>query len=176
MKYVLAMTRKSVYLARNTLLESSHSPSYIDPVHAKTISLYELSATGRTVMIKTDPSEALADAKSTDKTPDQRTPRTIRFSSAEWQVVEEAACQSDMSPSEYVRRAALDTLESQSALDPVSLSPALVELVKVTYRAAYILSTLKRDEMIREGRAQEIDEVVRAARETQAFILGNTAK
>ena len=95
-------------------------------------------------MIETDSGETLADASSTDKLSDQRTPRTIRFSSAEWQVVEEAACQSDMSPSEFVRRAALDSLQLQSALDAVSLSPALVELVKVTYRSAYILSTLKR--------------------------------
>ena len=79
-----------------------------------------------------------------------------------------------MSPSEFVRRAALNSLQSQSALDPVSLSPALIELVKVTYRAAYILSTLKRDEMIREGRAQEMDEVVRAAREAQALVLSST--
>ena len=80
-----------------------------------------------------------------------------------------------MSPSEYVRRAALDSLQSQPALDPVSLSPSLVELVKVTYRAAYILSTLKRDEMIREGRAQEMDEVVRAAREAKALVLSTAA-
>ena len=126
-------------------------------------------------MIETDSSEALADAKSADKLPDRRTPRTIRFSCSEWQVVEDAACQRDMSPSEYVRRAALDTLQSQSALDPVSLSPALVELVKVTYRAAYILSTLKRDEMIREGRTQEMDEVVRAAREAQALVLSSAS-
>ena len=137
----------------------------MDPVHIKTISLYEVTAAGRTTMIKTDSSETLADAKSADKLPDRRTPRTIRFSCAEWQVVEDAACQRGMSPSEYVRRAALDSQQSQSALDPVWLSPALVELVKVTYRAAYILSTLKRDEMIRAGHAQETDEVVRVARE-----------
>ena len=147
----------------------------MDAELAKSVSLYEVIAAGRTIMIETDSSEALADAKSADKLPDQRTPRTIRFSCAEWQVVEDAACQRDMSPSEYVRRAALDSLQSQSALDPVSLSPALVELVKVTYRAAYILSTLKRDEMIREGRAHEMDEVVRAAREAQAIVLSSAS-
>ena len=147
----------------------------MDAVLAKSISLYEVSAAGRTIMIESDSSEALADAKSADKLPDQRTPRTIRFSCSEWQVVEDAACQRDMSPSEYVRRAALDSLQSQSALDRVSFSPALVELVKVTYRAAYILSTLKRDEMIREGRTQEMDEVVRAAREAQAIVLSSAS-
>ena len=175
MEYVLTMTNQSAYFARNTLFDVPSPPSYMDPVRVKTISLCEVAAAGGTTMIETDPSETLADAKSEDKLPEQRTPRTIRFSYSEWQIVEDAACQRDTSPSEYVRRAALDSLQSQSALDSVSRSPALVELVKVTYRAAYILSTLKRDEVIREGHPQEMDEVVCAAREAQAFVLSTAA-
>lgn len=69
----------------------------------------------------------------------------------------------------------MHALDSQSPPDPVTFSRALVELVKVTYRSTYILSTLKRDEMIREGRADEMDEVVRAAREAQAIVLSSAS-
>ena len=53
----------------------------------------------------------------------------------------------------------------------IGLSPALVEIIKLTHRSAYILSTLKRDEMISEGRGREMDELVRAARIAQADVF-----
>ena len=78
--------------------------------------------------------------------------------------------------SDYFRNAALSAVDHSPQTGTGGLSPALIEIIKLTHRSAYILSTLKRDEMIREGRAREMDEVVRAARETQAFILCDTIR
>ena len=52
----------------------------------------------------------------------------------------------------------------------------IVELIKRTYLSTYILATLKRDEMNNEGRCDELDGTIKAAREAQTFILGDTAR
>ena len=103
----------------------------------------------------------------------RRTRRTVRFSDREWKQIQEAAAKRGITASEYVRNAALHVIESAPQTEIAGLSPALVEIIKLTHRSAYILSTLKRDEMIREGRAREIDELVRASgsRRAQADIF-----
>ena len=57
--------------------------------------------------------------------------------------------------------------------NPAGLRPSSSKIIKLTHRSTYILSTLKRDEMIREGRAREMDEVVRDARNAQANLLSS---
>ena len=42
------------------------------------------------------------------------------------------------------------------------------------YRGVYLLATLKRDEMYREGRQEELDAVHEEARRTQEAIMENT--
>ena len=101
----------------------------------------------------------------------RRSKRSVRFSDHEWEQVQRAAAERDITPSEYVRNAALNTVDGAAGADVNALSPALVEIIKLTHRSAYILSTLKRDEMIRDGRAREMDEMVRAARNAQADIF-----
>ena len=101
----------------------------------------------------------------------RRIRRTVRFSDREWKQIQEAAAKRGITASEYVRNAALHVIEGTPQTEIAGLSPALVEIIKLTHRSAYILSTLKRDEMIREGRAREIDELVRAARRAQADIF-----
>ena len=101
----------------------------------------------------------------------KRTRRTVRFSDPEWKQVQVAAARRGITPSEYVRNAALGGGDGALQAETGDLSPGLVEIIKLTHRSAYILSTLKRDEMIREGRAREMDEVVRAARNAQADVL-----
>lgn len=104
---------------------------------------------------------------------DQRSPHSIRFSDAEWQLVEAAAIDSDISPATFTRNAALRAARHRKATAPGDLPPGVMELIKRTYLSTYILSTLKRDEMIGDGRGEELDRTIKSARETQAFILGD---
>ena len=101
----------------------------------------------------------------------RRTKRSIRFSDPEWRQVETAAAERGITPSDYVRSAVLGAAAGALPCASGGLSPAMEELFKLTHRGVYILSTLKRDEMAREGRAGEMDEVVRAARKAQHELL-----
>ena len=67
----------------------------------------------------------------------------------------------------------MSVIDGSPQTETAALSPALIEIIRLTHRSAYILSTLKRDEMIREGRAHEIDEVVRTARNAQEDIFNS---
>ena len=71
-----------------------------------------------------------------------------------------------MPGAEYVRMAALDAAEGKTAALPAEI----VETVRRIYRSTYIVSTLKRDEMLREGREEEMEKTIRAARESQSLL------
>ena len=108
------------------------------------------------------------DADPNKKHSDARTSRTIRFSDSEWQQVERAATQRGDSAAEFVRNAALAMAAGGSGTVPTALPRAVMELIESTYRAVYLLATLKRDEMVGEGRRDEIDKVLKDARKSQA--------
>ena len=55
---------------------------------------------------------------------------------------------------------------------PVGLAP----LIERTFRYAYVLATLKRDEMIDEGRGAEVEALVKAARELQDSVRGRASE
>ncbi len=77
-------------------------------------------------------------------------------------------------PATFTRNAALRAARHRRAVASGDLTSGVMELIKRTYLSTYILSTLKRDEMIRDGCREELDRTVQAARETQAFILGDS--
>lgn len=104
---------------------------------------------------------------------DRRTQRSIRFSDPEWEVVEKAAAGRGIAPAEFVRNAAMNAASDKSSTDSAAITPEIVELIKLTHRCAYILSTLKRDEMIKEGRGREMDDMVDIARKAQAELLSS---
>ena len=106
----------------------------------------------------------------------RRSKRSVRFSDPEWKQVQKAAEERAITPSEYVRTAILSSIDGTAGAETAAISPALVEIIKLTHRSAYILSTLKRDDMIRDGRAREMDEVVRAARIAQADVFGSVSR
>ena len=112
-----------------------------------------------------DLSETGADPKG--KRSDARIPRTIRFSEPEWERVENAAKHRGIAAAEFARNAALDAAEGKSS----ALSGEIVEMIQRIYRSTYIISTLKRDEMLREGRGDELEKMISAARESQALLL-----
>ncbi len=127
-------------------------------------------------MADNDPIELSAEAGAAAKPSDQRTPRSIRFSDAEWEQVERAAEETDTSPATFTRNAALAVAAGRNAAVSGALPSGIVELIKRIYLSTYILSTLKRDEMIDEGRRDQLDRTINAGREAQAFILDDTVR
>lgn len=109
------------------------------------------------------------DAGHDEKRRSSRIARTIRFSDPEWERVETAAGKREITPAEFVRNAALAATESESVTFPPEIS-AQIERI---YRGVYLLATLRRGEIIREGRREELDRLMEAARESQDSIMKN---
>ena len=112
-------------------------------------------------------------ANGSGKYAETRTSRSIRFSDAEWKIVEEAASKSDVSPGEFVRDAALAIAEGDVGTDQGALPPGLVSLMESTYRGVFLLTTLKRDEMFRQGRHEELDRMLEDARKSQSELFSD---
>ena len=127
-------------------------------------------------MTKDDPSGANAGTNPDRKPAAPRRSHTIRFSDSEWNRVETAANAQAIPAAEFVRDAALSLAGGKSGEDSGNISPGIVSLVESTYRYAYILATLKRNEMIREQRGNEVNEMVRAARESQSVLLNQASQ
>ena len=76
-----------------------------------------------------------------------------------------------MASAEFVRDAALSLAGGISEKESATIPPGIIPLIQSTYRYAYILATLERNEMIRERRGDEVDKLVLAARESQALLF-----
>ena len=121
--------------------------------------------------IKTDETDANANEK--DTVP--RTPRSIRFSDSEWTAVEQAAKDRGMTAAVLVRHAAMSLAEGRLATDCTTPAPGIAAQIERIYRGVYLLSTLKRDEMLREGQKEELDRVMKDARNSQAALPGDAS-
>jgi len=106
-------------------------------------------------------------SESEEKGGEPRRARSIRFSDAEWESVEQAADERGMNVAEFVRHTALGVASGRYAANRGGLSPRHVDLIERIFRSTHILVTLKRDELIREGRGDELTELVKATREFQ---------
>ena len=114
------------------------------------------------------------DADPGKKHTDIRASRTIRFSDREWERVTEAAVRHDIgSPAEFVRNAALTMAEDKSLMKRGPLAPGLVQMIEHTFRGVLFLSTLKRDELIREGRQDEVENLIQEGRKAQSELLSD---
>ena len=122
-------------------------------------------------MTENDTAGELSEASLPEKSSVQRSPRTVRFSDAERQKIENAAARCNRSPAAFIRNASLADAADPDGMESGTLPPGIGELIKRIYRSTYMLSTLKRDEMIRVGRAREMNEVVRAARNAQEDVI-----
>ena len=100
-----------------------------------------------------------------------RKSHAIRFSDAEWHTIQEKAEENDMAPGEFVRHAALSLGAGAPAAIPAELSPELVRLIGQTFRAAYFISTVKHNEMRRDGRGDEVDATIKQGRLAHAEIM-----
>ena len=100
-----------------------------------------------------------------------RKSHSIRFSDAEWLAIQERAEENDMMPGEYVRHAALSLGAGAPATILAELPAGLVRLIEHTFRAAYFASTVKHNEMRRDGRGDEIDAIIKQGRLAQAELM-----
>ena len=105
-----------------------------------------------------------------------RTTRGIRFSDSEWEEVKKAAEERDVPAGKIVRDTVLDLARGRTGTKSGALPAGHAALLERVYRGVYILSTLKREEMLRQGRGQELDEIVQAARDAQAEALKETSE
>ncbi len=110
---------------------------------------------------------AAGDANAAGQTHDLRRTRSIRFSDSEWEEVKRAARGHDMPAAEFVRRTMLGLVRAPDGGDPASVPPSWAPLIERMFRYAWFLATEKRDEMLREGRGEEVDRLVAEARAFQ---------
>ena len=127
-----------------------------------------------TIMTTTDPKVPEPARDSASLQFELRTQRGVRFADSEWELVKKAALGEKISAAEFVRNAALRAVAEPAREEFAALPPGVIEILKHTYRAAYILAILKRDEMIAEGRDEEIETITDMARVAQDSILDDS--
>ena len=108
-----------------------------------------------------------------EKGGESRRARSIRFSDPEWETVEKAATERGMNTAEFARHAALGVARGRYGTEQGVLPPQFVEMIERIFRSTHILVTLKRDELSRDGRGQELDELVKSTRSLQESLLEN---
>ncbi len=104
-------------------------------------------------------------------TADPRTPRAIRFSESEWQRIRSAAGKRGISFGGFVREAALAHAAGPTKAESAGVRPGIEELIKQTFRYSFILASIKRDELVRDRRDQDIDNIIELAGIAQDELL-----
>lgn len=113
---------------------------------------------------------------SDEKHGESRSPRSIRFSDSEWTCIEKESRERGMSAAELVRHAALGFATGKLNANSPGFPPEIAAQIERIYRGVYLLSTLKRDELVREGRKNELDQTMKDARESQESIMENASE
>ena len=80
-----------------------------------------------------------------------------------------------MAAAELVRHAAVSFAEGKLTPNTEALPLAIAAQIERIYRGVYLLSTLKRDEMIRDGEQEALDKIHKSARESQNAILNEAS-
>ena len=76
-----------------------------------------------------------------------------------------------MSAAEFARHAALGVASGRYSADSGGLPAQYADLIERILRSTHILVSLKRDELIRENRGADLDELVESTREFQKSLL-----
>ena len=98
---------------------------------------------------------------------DARRPRSIRFADSEWNLIGQAALRHGIPAGELVRTGALALAEDRlGESPPATLSPGHLALIESIYRSVYVMSTLKREELLDAGHRDDVKALVDAARKT----------
>ena len=109
------------------------------------------------------------------KPTESRTLRSIRFSNSEWAGIENEAKARGMAAAELVRHAAVSFAAGKLTPINEAFPPEIAAQIERIYRGVYMLSTLKRDEMARDGQEEVLDRIHKSARESQTAILDETS-
>ncbi len=125
-------------------------------------------------MIQTDPDRTRPDSDLNQDVYEKRTPRTIRFSESEWKLIKTAASERGISIGGFIRDAALGRAALRSGSNSALFSPGIEDLIKHTFRYAFILTSIKRDELISDRRQKDVDDAVERARAAQAELFSRT--
>ena len=94
------------------------------------------------------------------------TPRTIRFFDRDWERIETFAVMRGMTVTELIRATVLTALGEEPAL--ADSGGRLAPQVEQMFRYTHILATALRNEMLKNGRGDELEELIRSARELQS--------
>ena len=108
-----------------------------------------------------------------ERADDNRKTRSIRFSESEWEEVRNAALAHDLPAAEFVRERILALVRATEMADEPAVARPLTPLIERIFRYTWFLATEKRDEMIREGREEELEKLVGEARALQESLGGN---
>ena len=97
---------------------------------------------------------------------DARKPRSVRFSDSEWSLIERAAARRGIPAGELVRSGAIAAAEDRlGEATPAVLTPGHLALIESTWRMAYVLATLNREQLLDAERKDDLDELVTEAHE-----------
>ena len=114
--------------------------------------------------------------ESAPKQTEPRTSRSIRFADLEWAGIQKEASARGMTAAELVRHAAVGLCAGKLAPPAQPFPPEIVAQIERVYRGVYLLSTLKRDEMFREGRQEEYERIRESAKDSQVAMLNEASK
>ena len=101
---------------------------------------------------------------------EKRNPHSIRFHDPEWERIEAAAEERGLTGPEFVRFAALAAVADGPPAG--AAADRLAPLVERTFRAAHILVSKLRHDMLDEGREEELDALIEGARGLQDELIG----
>ena len=124
-------------------------------------------------MTETNPDESQSTAESAPDQPDLRRQRGIRFSDSEWEEVKAAAERNGIPVAEFVRLKLLAIVRGNAKDESAAIIASLAPLIERTFRYTWILATHKRDELILEDRPDEIEKLVKQARDLQDRLQGS---
>lgn len=122
-------------------------------------------------MDETTPGTPESGPESEHRGGESRGARSSRFSDPEWETVETAATARGMNAAEFARHTALGVASGQYGAGQGSLPPRYKDLIERIFRRTHILVTLKRDELTREGRGKELDELIKTTRVLEDSLL-----
>ena len=126
-------------------------------------------------MTEIDSNGAAGGETGAEKAGDARKTRGIRFSESEWEEVKCAAAAHEMPAAEFVRERILSLARAPEGADASAVAPSLAPLIERMFRYTWFLATERRDAMVREGRAEELDALVAEAKAFHESLRPNAA-
>ena len=118
-------------------------------------------------MSRSDRKSSATGNKPSGNRSDSRRPRSIRFADSEWNLIGQAALRHGIPAGELVRAGALALAGDRLGESlPATLTSGHLALIEATYCSVYMMSTLKREELLDAGQQDDVEALVDAAGKT----------